>query len=87
VLNELEGVCDSKEEYSSLCLLLTSPSRLAEHPEYKDWKSSTARLNAFNQLKGLVQKFIPPPNGIPKATRVATNDRLIQLLIKVRSIF
>jgi len=83
MLNELETVCESKEEYSSLCLLLTSPKRLAEHPEYKNWKSSTARIACFNQLRPLVQKFIPPPSGPPKPIRVSRNDRLVQLLIKV----
>ncbi|ODM97600.1 WD repeat-containing protein 47 [Orchesella cincta] len=82
ILNDLETVVESKEEYSSLCLLLTSPSRLAEHPEYKDWKSSTARIACFHHLRPLVQKFIPPPSAPPKSTQTASNDRLVQLLIK-----
>jgi len=86
VLSDYETVAESKEDHAILCALLTSPSRLAEHPTYKDWKSSTARLACFDALRPLVQRFIPPPAPASMSSkhpnRIAAKDRLVQLLIK-----
>lgn len=84
VLSDLEKVAPSKEEYSSLCLLLTLP-RLTDHLQYKDWNPSNARVQCFREVHPLVEKFLP---GDRKSTdpahpvTSAKNDRLIQLIIK-----
>ncbi|XP_077271556.1 WD repeat-containing protein 47 isoform X1 [Temnothorax americanus] len=84
VLSDLEKVAPSKEEYSSLCLLLTLP-RLTDHLQYKDWNPSNARVQCFREVHPLVEKFLPgdrksadPAHPITSAK----NDRLIQLVIK-----
>ncbi|XP_045464613.1 WD repeat-containing protein 47 isoform X1 [Harmonia axyridis] len=83
VLNDLEKYAPSKEEYSTLCLLLTLP-RLTDHLQYKDWNPSNARVQCFREIYPLVSDFLP---GDHKSTDVnanttAKNDRLIQLVIK-----
>ncbi|KAJ8666983.1 hypothetical protein QAD02_008645, partial [Eretmocerus hayati] len=84
VLNDLEKFAPSKDEYSSLCLLLTLP-RLTDHLQYKDWNPSNARVQCFRDVYPLVEKFlsgdrksVDPANPVT----VAKNDRLIQLIIK-----
>lgn len=79
VLNELEKVCPTKEEYSNLCLMLTLP-RLSDNLGYQDWNPSTARVQCFKQVYPLVMKFLPCDKKpvLPDAI----NDRLIQLIIK-----
>ncbi|XP_050424716.1 WD repeat-containing protein 47-like [Adelges cooleyi] len=74
VLNELEKVCPTKEEYSNLCLMLTLP-RLSDNLGYKDWNPSTARVQCFQQVYPLVMKFLPCDKKpvIPDSS----NDRLI----------
>ncbi|XP_032681470.1 WD repeat-containing protein 47 isoform X4 [Odontomachus brunneus] len=84
VLSDLEKVAPSKEEYSSLCLLLTLP-RLTDHLQYKDWNPSNARVQCFREVHPLVEKFLPGDRkGIDSTHPVtsAKNDRLIQLIIK-----
>ncbi|XP_037073854.1 WD repeat-containing protein 47-like, partial [Pollicipes pollicipes] len=83
VLNELEKFCDSKEEYSALCLLLTLP-RLGDHSEYRDWNPSAARVACFRTVLPLVEKFLPSERkrGGERQDECASSDRLIQLLIK-----
>ncbi|XP_066603041.1 WD repeat-containing protein 47 [Prorops nasuta] len=84
VLSDLEKVAPSKEEYSSLCLLLTLP-RLTDHLQYKDWNPSNARVQCFREVYPLVEKFLPGDrkNVDPlHPTASAKNDRLIQLIIK-----
>ncbi|KAK9877222.1 hypothetical protein WA026_016970 [Henosepilachna vigintioctopunctata] len=83
VLNDLEKYAPSKEDYSTLCLLLTLP-RLTDHLQYKDWNPSNARVLCFREIYPLVADFLP---GDRKSTDVnantsAKNDRLIQLVIK-----
>lgn len=83
VLNELEKVAPTKEDYSTMCLLLTLP-RLTDHLHYKDWNPSNARVQCFREVYPLVAEFLP---GDRKTTDInanscAKNDRLIQLLIK-----
>ena len=48
-LNQLESLCPDKEDYSSLCLLLTLP-RLSDHRDYKEWNPSNARVQCFKVL-------------------------------------
>ncbi|XP_014226376.1 WD repeat-containing protein 47 isoform X1 [Trichogramma pretiosum] len=83
VLNDLEKYAPSKEEYSSLCLMLTLP-RLSDHLQYKDWNPSNARVQCFREVYPLVEKFLPgdrKPDPAHPVT-VAKNDRLVQLIIK-----
>ncbi|XP_034938703.1 WD repeat-containing protein 47 isoform X2 [Chelonus insularis] len=83
VLSDLEKVAPSKEEYSSLCLLLTLP-RLTDHLQYKDWNPSNARVQCFKEVHPLVEKFLPGDRKVDPTHPITTakNDRLIQLIIK-----
>ncbi|XP_014297647.2 WD repeat-containing protein 47 isoform X2 [Microplitis demolitor] len=83
VLSDLEKVAPSKEEYSSLCLLLTLP-RLTDHLQYKDWNPSNARVQCFREVHSLVEKFLPGDRKTDPSHPIASakNDRLIQLIIK-----
>ncbi|XP_063987133.1 WD repeat-containing protein 47 isoform X2 [Diachasmimorpha longicaudata] len=83
VLSDLEKVAPSKEEYSSLCLLLTLP-RLTDHLQYKDWNPSNARVQCFREVHPLVEKFLPGDRKTDPNHPItsAKNDRLIQLIIK-----
>ncbi|XP_015608707.1 WD repeat-containing protein 47 isoform X2 [Cephus cinctus] len=84
VLSDLEKVAPSKEEYSSLCLLLTLP-RLTDHLQYKDWNPSNARVQCFREVHPLVEKFLPgdrKTSDLSNPVTSAKNDRLIQLIIK-----
>lgn len=49
VLEQLEKLAPTKEEYSNLCLLLTFP-RLADHLQYRDWNPSKARVQCFREV-------------------------------------
>lgn len=83
VLNELEKVAPTKEDYSNLCLLLTLP-RLTDHHQFKDWNPSNARVQCFREIYPLVERFLPGdrnPDSNPSIA-FAKNDRLIQLIIK-----
>ncbi|KAJ8932997.1 hypothetical protein NQ314_014288 [Rhamnusium bicolor] len=58
VLNELEKYSPTKEDYSTMCLLLTLP-RLTDHLQYKDWNPSNARVQCFREVYPLVAEFLP----------------------------
>ena len=90
VLKEIEQTAPSKEHYSNLCLLLTL-NRLSEHPDYQSWNPSKGRINCFKEILPLVKDLL----GVDKNKQqqqqkyksssealVATNDRLLQLMIK-----
>ena len=79
-LNSLESLSPSKEEYNTLCLLLTIP-KLSDHPEYKNWNPSNARVKCFGDILPLVDKFLPA-EGQEKKSDKAENDRLVQLVLK-----
>lgn len=84
VLTELEKFSPTKEEYSTMCLLLTLP-RLSDHLHYKDWNPSNARVQCFREVYPLVADFLPGDRKGAEATTPsssAKNDRLIQLIIK-----
>nr|XP_034839145.1 WD repeat-containing protein 47-like [Maniola hyperantus] len=82
VLQQLEKLAPSKEEYSKLCLLLTLPT-ITDDPNYKEWNPSKARVQCFQEVYPLVEQYLPTekkgPNGVVQSAR---NDRLIQLMIK-----
>ncbi|XP_022244469.1 WD repeat-containing protein 47-like [Limulus polyphemus] len=80
-LNELEKYCPSKEDYNNFCLLLTFP-RLSDHLDYKNWNPSNARVNCFKAVFPLVEKFLPLDKKGNQPEKIATSDRLIQLIIK-----
>ncbi|XP_052132902.1 WD repeat-containing protein 47-like [Frankliniella occidentalis] len=84
VMKELEKYAPSKEEYSQLCLLLTLP-RLTDHLAYRDWNPSNARVQCFQEVFPLVEKFLPgekKPPDVNSPSKCARHDRLVQLLIK-----
>lgn len=80
VLEQLEKLAPSKEEYSNLCLLLTFP-RLIDHLQYRDWNPSKARVQCFREIYPLVEKYLPYESKT-EAVPSARSDRLIQLVIK-----
>ncbi|XP_055916301.1 WD repeat-containing protein 47 [Eupeodes corollae] len=80
LLEQLEKLAPTKEEYSNLCLLLTFP-RLADHLQFRDWNPSKARVQCFREIFPLVEKFLPHDSKLNVAPW-AKNDRLIQLIIK-----
>lgn len=57
ILEQLEKLAPSKEEYSNLCLLLTFP-RLADHLQYRDWNPSKARVQCFREVGSNYFKFL-----------------------------
>lgn len=90
VLNELEKYAPTRDAYSQLCLCLTLP-RLNEHADLRDWNPSSARVQCWNQVFPLVERFLPAERrgngggglaGAGEGVGVAKNDRLVQLLIK-----
>uniref|UniRef100_A0A8C5DNH4 WD repeat-containing protein 47-like n=1 Tax=Gouania willdenowi TaxID=441366 RepID=A0A8C5DNH4_GOUWI len=80
-LHILEEFCPTKEDYSTLCLLLTLP-RLTHHAEFKDWNPSTARVHCFEEACAMVAEFIPADRKLSEAGFRASGNRLSQLLIK-----
>ncbi|KAJ8038221.1 WD repeat-containing protein 47 [Holothuria leucospilota] len=80
-LNELEPYCPSKEDYNSLCLLLTLP-RLSDHSSYKDWSPSSARVQCFEDAYPLISRFLPVEKKLKEQDFTSSKDRLVQLLIK-----
>lgn len=80
-LNELEPFCPSKEDYNSLCLLLTLP-RLSDHSAYKDWSPSSARVQCFEDIFPLINRFLPVEKNLKESDFTSSKDRLVQLLIK-----
>ena len=57
-LNNLEGLCPSKEDYSNLCFLLSLP-KLSDHVDYQNWNPSNARVQCFKDVLPLIEKFLP----------------------------
>ncbi|XP_070531642.1 WD repeat-containing protein 47-like isoform X2 [Ptychodera flava] len=80
-LSDLEPFCPTKEDYNSLCLLLTLP-RLTDHSEYKNWNPSMARVQCFRDVLPLIGKFLPVDKNMIESEFTASNDRLVQLLLK-----
>jgi len=82
VLKEIESVSPSKEEYSNLCLLLTL-NKLTDHPDYRNWNPVKARSSCFKLIFPLVKDLLSgEKKEINSSSLVASNDRLLQLIIK-----
>jgi hypothetical protein len=81
VLNELEKLAPSKEEYGTLCLLLTV-NRLNDQADFKDWNPSSARIKCFNAVVPLVEKYLVAGEAKNEPVAFSQNDRLLQLIIK-----
>jgi len=84
LLKQLEPLCPTKEEYSGLCLLLTLP-KLTDSPDYRHWNPIKARLNCFKLILPLVENLLTgekQKDSTGSSSLVATNDRLLQLIIK-----
>ncbi|KAI8518072.1 WD repeat-containing protein 47 [Branchiostoma belcheri] len=80
-LNALEPYSPTREEYSSLCLLLTLP-QVTDHVEYKNWNPSTARVHCFQDVAKMVETFLPANKKLSEAGFTASQDRLVNLMIK-----
>ncbi|KAB7498557.1 WD repeat-containing protein 47 [Armadillidium nasatum] len=86
VLEELEKFAPNKEAHNQLCLYLTLP-RFHEHADFRDWNPSGARVQCWQQVYPLVEKFLPADHkkglvGQGEGAGMARNDRLLQLIIK-----
>lgn len=86
VLKEIEQVAPSKEHYSNLCLLLTL-NKLSDHPDYRSWNPSKGRIQCFKEVLPLVQELLGGEKKnlqrvLEEEPMVASNDRLLQLIIK-----
>ena len=55
-LHSMERICPSREEYNSLCLLLTV-QKLSDHPDFKSWNPSSARLQCFEMVSDFLTYF------------------------------
>nr|XP_006817537.1 PREDICTED: WD repeat-containing protein 47-like [Saccoglossus kowalevskii] len=80
-MRDLEPYCPTKEDHNSLCLLLTLP-RLTDHTDYKDWNPSRARVQCFKDVIPVIGKFLPADKNMIESEFTASNDRLVQLMIK-----
>uniref|UniRef100_A0A915HFZ1 CTLH domain-containing protein n=1 Tax=Romanomermis culicivorax TaxID=13658 RepID=A0A915HFZ1_ROMCU len=81
-LHSLENVCPSLEDYRWLCALLTLP-RLADDVKFASWNPSLARIECFNLIFPLVQKFLAEYNVSQSSTcQSSTKDRLLQLVVR-----
>ena len=84
-LNTRETLCPTREDYSNLCLLLTTP-RLSDHVDYIDWNPSNARVECFKDVLPLVEKYLvldrKHDNVGDERMRTANDDRLVQLCVK-----
>ncbi|XP_018007642.1 WD repeat-containing protein 47 [Hyalella azteca] len=92
VLEEVALYAPNKEAHSQLCLLLTT-TQLHQHKLFKDWNPSSARVECWNQVLPLVEKYLsgergsdnigtPGSSAGDKNKTTAKNDRLVQLMIK-----
>ncbi|CAF0977504.1 unnamed protein product [Didymodactylos carnosus] len=77
-LNDLHPFCPSEQEYKKLSFLLTL-KRLQDHPDYRNWNPSGGRVQCFQEVFPLVQRFLQVDK---QTTPVAQGDRLVQLLVK-----
>ncbi|RUS79339.1 hypothetical protein EGW08_012893, partial [Elysia chlorotica] len=80
-LNSLEDLCDSKEDYSNLCFLLSLP-KLSDHSDYQNWNPSNARVECFKQVEPLLRAYLPIEKKDDQKSQMSSNDRLMQLVLK-----
>ena len=82
VLVKLREVCSSKNEYSSLCYLLTLPS-LLKHPDYTNWSVVSSREVLYDHLVQFLCQHIYLTKS-PSSTTPPLNQegRLVQLLAR-----
>ncbi|GFO45645.1 WD repeat-containing protein 47 [Plakobranchus ocellatus] len=80
-LNSLEELCDSKEDYSNLCFLLSLP-KLSDHSDYQNWNPSNARVECFKQVEPLLRAYLPIEKKDEQKSQMSCNDRLMQLVLK-----
>lgn len=82
VLVKLREVCSSKDEFSSLCYLLTLPS-LLKHPDYTNWSVMSSRELLYNQLlQFLYQHIYLTKSPSPTTPPLNQGGRLVQLLAR-----
>ena len=80
-LGELQPYCTSKEEYSNLCWLLTVPD-LSTEEEFKYWSLDISRIKCFDDLLECLSVFMPLVKKKVNVKKVASKDRLLQLVVK-----
>ncbi|ESN93380.1 hypothetical protein HELRODRAFT_194078 [Helobdella robusta] len=83
-VNQLESLCPTKDEFNSLCLLM-SVSDFCSHQQFTNWNPSNARVECFNEVYPLVQHLLVKEVDKKKQTsndECSTEDRLVQLLVK-----
>ncbi|XP_075250588.1 WD repeat-containing protein 47-like isoform X2 [Convolutriloba macropyga] len=79
-LHSMERICPSREEYNSLCLLLTV-QKLSDHPDFKSWNPSSARLQCFEMIRPVVEKILPADSNLSVDDFTASRDRLMQIVV------
>ena len=79
VLNEMQQVCPSRDDFSSLLFLLTLPL-LHSHPDYKHWTVMGARLALFHSLADFLHQNLYTTPPFPP--RGHSHHRLVQLVAK-----
>lgn len=81
-LTALQPVCPSQEDHRWLCALLTIP-RLADEEKLSAWNPSAARIECFNQIYPLVDKYLSEPSMPPnQQPTTSSKERLVQLLVR-----
>ncbi|CAF0884052.1 unnamed protein product [Adineta ricciae] len=77
-LNDLRPFAPNEQEYKKLSFLLTL-KRLQDHTDYHNWNPSAGRVQCFQEIFPLIQRFLQ----VDKQTiPIAQGDRLVQLLVK-----
>ncbi|OQV24381.1 WD repeat-containing protein 47 [Hypsibius exemplaris] len=80
-LNDLQAVCD-KAEFNEYRLLLSYP-RIQDHPEYRDWNPSSARVMCFREVRPMVESVLQVEgHHTPTEVTQSPANRLAHLLIK-----
>jgi hypothetical protein len=79
-LRDLEAVCD-KAEFNEYRLLLSYPM-IQDHPDYKDWNPTNARVKCFKEIRPMVETVLQVEGATPTETSQSPANRLVHLLIK-----
>jgi hypothetical protein len=87
-LNKLRASAPSEYEYAKLSALASSASCLHEQSEYAFWNPCINRLECFEKIYPLVEKFlmnekcIDDRESTSSTQLIAQNERLVQLIVK-----
>ncbi|XP_055338369.1 WD repeat-containing protein 47-like [Paramacrobiotus metropolitanus] len=82
-LRELETVCEKAElnEYR----LLLSYGTIQDHPDFRDWNPSSARVKCFREIRPLVETVLQIGTPSQGETNVSPPDRLVHLSLACKT--